>query len=69
MPALIGRRERGHNGICVRRGRLRTVIRMENRQQALYWNEMVDLKVACEYTRRYRERPALLKLAEADADA
>jgi hypothetical protein len=31
---------------------------MENRQQALYWNELVDLKVACEYTRRYRDRLA-----------
>jgi hypothetical protein len=28
---------------------------MENRQQTLYWNELVDLKVACEYTRRYRD--------------
>ena len=28
---------------------------MENRQQALYWTELVELKVACEYVRRYRD--------------
>lgn len=28
---------------------------MENRQQALYWAELVELKVACEYVRRYRD--------------
>jgi hypothetical protein len=28
---------------------------MENRQQALYWAELVDLKVGCEYIRRYRD--------------
>jgi hypothetical protein len=28
---------------------------LENRQQALYWAELVDLKVACEYVRRYRD--------------
>ncbi len=29
--------------------------RMENRQQSLYWAELVELKVACEYIRRYRD--------------
>jgi hypothetical protein len=28
---------------------------MENRQQGLYWAELVELKVACEYVRRYRD--------------
>jgi hypothetical protein len=28
---------------------------MDNRQQALYWNELVELKVMCEYVRRYRD--------------
>jgi len=28
---------------------------MENRQQALYWAELVELKVMCEYVRRYRD--------------
>ena len=28
---------------------------MDNRQQALYWTELVELKVACEYVRRYRD--------------
>ncbi len=28
---------------------------MENGQQALYWAELVDLKVGCEYIRRYRD--------------
>ncbi len=28
---------------------------MENRQQALYWTELVQLKVDCEYVRRYRD--------------
>jgi hypothetical protein len=27
---------------------------MENRQQALYWNELIALKVGCEYVRLYR---------------
>jgi hypothetical protein len=31
---------------------------MENRQQALYWTELVDLKVACEYVRFYRDNLA-----------
>lgn len=31
---------------------------MENRQQALYWNELVQLKVDCGYIRRYRDRLA-----------
>jgi hypothetical protein len=31
---------------------------MENRQQALYWKELVDLKVGCEYVRRYRDNLA-----------
>ena len=29
--------------------------RMENRAQKLYWNELVELKAACEYVRRYRD--------------
>ncbi|HUB11704.1 MAG TPA: hypothetical protein VMB34_07075 [Acetobacteraceae bacterium] len=28
---------------------------MENRLQALYWAELVQLKVSCEYIRRYRD--------------
>jgi hypothetical protein len=28
---------------------------MASRSQALYWNELVELKVACEYVRRYRD--------------
>jgi len=28
---------------------------MENRLQALYWTELVQLKVSCEYIRRYRD--------------
>jgi hypothetical protein len=28
---------------------------MPNRSQSLYWNELVELKVACEYVRRYRD--------------
>lgn len=28
---------------------------MENRLQILYWNELVQLKVSCEYIRRYRD--------------
>jgi hypothetical protein len=28
---------------------------MENRQQALYWAELTELKVACEYIRLYRD--------------
>ena len=28
---------------------------MENRAQALYWTELVELKTACEYVRRYRD--------------
>ncbi len=31
---------------------------MENRQQALYWAELTDLKVACEYIRLYRDHLA-----------
>jgi hypothetical protein len=27
----------------------------ENRAQALYWSELVELKVGCEYVRRYRD--------------
>jgi hypothetical protein len=29
---------------------------MENRAQALFWIELVELKGACEYVRRYRDR-------------
>lgn len=29
---------------------------MENRLQDLYWSELVQLKVSCEYIRRYRDR-------------
>jgi hypothetical protein len=32
---------------------------MASRQQALYWNELVELTVACEYVRRYRDSLAL----------
>lgn len=28
---------------------------MENRQQALYWSELVQLKIGCGYVRRYRD--------------
>jgi len=28
---------------------------VENRLQSLYWNELVQLKVSCEYIRRYRD--------------
>jgi hypothetical protein len=28
---------------------------MDNRLQALYWGELVQLKVSCEYIRRYRD--------------
>jgi hypothetical protein len=31
---------------------------MENRQQALYWSELVQLKVDCGYIRRYRDNLA-----------
>lgn len=31
---------------------------MENRQQVLYWAELVQLKVDCGYMRRYRDRLA-----------
>ena len=28
---------------------------MENRAQSLYWTELIELKGACEYVRRYRD--------------
>ena len=32
------------------------VVQNQHRQQNLYWNQLVELKVACEYIRRYRDR-------------
>jgi hypothetical protein len=42
---------------------------MENRAQALYWAELVELKVGCEYARRYRDSisAALTRFAVARA--
>ena len=45
---------------------------MENhRLQALYWAELVQLKVGCEYIRRYRDRLGALgeRATELDTQA